>query len=364
MTATRAEYGYLKWLMADIQNNPQLELLLIVTGAHLCKEQGYTVDQIKSDGFKITKALEVQIDNSSSKGICKTMVRYGECFIDALNDLTPDCLVVLGDRYELLPICSTAFMMKIPIVHLCGGDVTEGALDDGVRNSVTMMADYHFPLTKESAENIKRMLNSDKNIYTFGSTSLDIFNRIELMTKEELAESLNLDVNKKWILCTLHAETKESVEYNSKMAANLITALNSLDNSYQVIITKANTDLGGIEINNYFETVVSKNNSKYQLYPSLGQLRYVSFMKQVKMVIGNSSSGILESPFLSIPTVNIGNRQKGRYLCSNVVQSAVDSDSIIKAINKAFTKKIDKSDLKYYGDGNASHNIMKILEKV
>ena len=329
MTATRAEYGYLKWLMKDILENPHLELQTIVTGAHLCKEQGYTIDLIKNDGIPVTKTVDAEIDSSSSKTISETMARYGMGFASALDELKPDCLVVLGDRYELLPICSTAFMMKIPIVHLCGGDVTEGALDDGVRNAVTMMADYHFPLTVDSARNIIRMRNSDKN----------------------------------WVLCTLHSETKESIEYNIEMANNLIEALISLDDSYQIVITKANTDLGGTEINKLTEIASKKYPEKIKLYPSLGQLRYLSFMKQVKLVIGNSSSGVLESPYLAIPTVNIGNRQKGRYICDNVESSTIDCKAINRAINKVLNKKIDTKDLFYYGDGHASEKIVKILEE-
>lgn len=363
VTATRAEYGYLKWLMKDLLANPNFELQTIVTGAHLLKEQGHTIELIEADGIPVTKIVDAQIDNSSAVEICNTMSRYASGFTQALNELKPDCIVVLGDRYELLPVCSTAFMLKIPIVHLCGGDITEGALDDGVRNAVTMMAEYHFPLTSESAKNIIRMRNSDKNVYTVGSTSLDIFNRVELMTREELAQSLELDINKKWVLCTLHSETKETLEYNIQMAENLTSALKQLDDSYQIVITKANTDLGGNEINQIMEKISKECPSKLKVFPSLGQLRYLSFMKQVALVIGNSSSGVLESPFLAIPTVNIGNRQKGRYLCDNVVSSSVEARVIENAIKTALSKKIDKKDLFYYGDGHATEKIIKIFEE-
>jgi len=363
VTATRAEYGYLKWLMKDILNNAHLELQLVVTGSHLCKDQGYTIDVIKNDGFPISAEFDAQIDNSSAQTICETMARYGDGFAKIFGRLQPDCVIILGDRYELLPICSTAFMMKIPIVHLCGGDVTEGALDDGVRNAVTMMAEYHFPLTEESAQNIIRMRGTNKNVYTVGSTSLDIFNRVKLMTRNELAENLNLDSKKKWILCTLHSETKESIDYDLLMAKNMIDALLALGSDYEIVITKANTDLGGKEINEYIEQVVSTDNNIIKLVPSLGQLRYLSYMKQVVMVIGNSSSGVLESSFLSIPTVNIGNRQKGRYLCNNVVTSDIDESEIKSAINEALCKQIRMDDLYYYGDGHASEKIVKILEE-
>ena len=361
VTATRAEYGYLKWLIKDINEDSSLELQLIVTGAHLVKEQGYTIDIIKKDGFPISKIVDAKIDNSTSKTICQTMTRYGDGFSEVFDELKPDCVVVLGDRYELLPICSTAFMMKIPIVHLCGGDVTEGCLDDGVRNAVTMMATYHFPITKESAANIIRMRGSDKNVMAVGSTSLDTFNHIELMSRKELSDNLHLDINKNWCLCTFHSETVESIDYNVQTANNIIEALKNLEN-YQIVITKANTDLGGIEINKYMERAATENSENFKLVPSLGQLRYLSFMKQVKLVIGNSSSGILESPFLAIPTVNVGNRQKGRYQCNNVVQSGSSKDDIYCAIQKALSKVISKDDTYYYGDGHASEKILEILK--
>ena len=361
VTATRAEYGYLKWLMKDINENPKLELQLVVTGTHLEENQGYTVKIIEADNIPITKRFRVNVDNSSNLKICETMARYENGFAGIFNELKPDCVVVLGDRYELLPICSVAFMMKIPIVHLCGGDVTEGALDDGIRNAVTMLADYHFPLTIESAKNIIRMRGSDKNVYMFGSTSLDTFNRIELLNRNDLAKELGLDIDSKWVLLTFHSETKESIEYNLLAIKNICNVLNNLD-GYQVVVTKSNADLGGLEINGYLEDFAKIHSNKFKIYSTLGQKRYFSFMKQVKRVIGNSSSGILESPFLCIPTVNIGNRQKGRYQCNNVVQSGIEKEQIKIAIDKIITKKIDKSDLNYYGDGNASRKVMKILE--
>lgn len=361
VTATRAEYGYLKWLMKDIQADSSLELQVIATGTHLDKSQGYTVEQIIVDGIPVSAKVDVQLDNSSSKAICETMSRYGNGFAETLSRLQPDVVVVLGDRYELLPICSTAFMMQIPIAHLSGGDVTEGALDDGVRNAVTMLATYHFPITEDCAKNIRRMRGVDKNIFVTGSTSLDFFNRTELMTREELAENLSLDINKKWALCTLHSETKQDIVYNVKMAENLISAMKDSLSDFQVVITNANADLGGKEINELMDNVVKANPKKFVLVPSLGQKRYLSYMKQVEFVIGNSSSGITESPFLGIPTVNIGDRQKGRYRCENVIQAGIEKIEIQVAISKALSGKYSiKSN--YWGDGNATEKILKVLK--
>lgn len=363
VTATRAEYGYLKWLMKDIIEDSSLELQVIVTGTHLDKNQGYTVEQIIADGIPVTEMVPVKLDNTTPKAICETMTRYSDGFTNAFSRLEPDVVVVLGDRYELLPICSTAFMMQIPIAHLSGGDVTEGALDDGVRNAVTMLATYHFPITKDCAKNIIRMRGEEKNVYVTGSTSLDFFNRTKSMTREEIAESLGLDVNKKWALCTLHSETKQSTEYNLQMAKNLFSAMNESLSDYQIVVTKANADFGGKEINGYFEQVIGEDSEKFMMVPSLGQQRYLSYMKQVQLVIGNSSSGILESPFLGIPTVNIGERQKGRYCCDNIVQSNIQKQDIKRAIKEVLTGKY-KVKSTYWGNGDSSSKIVKILKEI
>lgn len=361
VTATRAEYGYLKWLMKDILADSELELQVIATGTHLDKTQGYTVDQIIADSIPVTEEVDVKLDNSSTKTICETMARYGSGFADVFSRLQPDVVVVLGDRYELLPICSTAFMMQIPIAHLSGGDVTEGALDDGVRNAVTMLATYHFPITEDCAKNIHRMRGEDKNIFVTGSTSLDFFNRTELMTREELAENLGLDINKKWALCTLHSETKQDISYNVRMAENLISAMKENLSDFQIVITNANADLGGQEINKLMMKVANEKPNLFVVVPSLGQKRYLSYMKQVELVIGNSSSGILESPYLGIPTVNIGERQKGRYRCENIVQSGIEKNEIEQSIKEAMSGKYSMSST-YWGNGNASGNIVRVLK--
>ena len=361
VTATRAEYGYLKWLMKDIQADSSLELQVIATGTHLDKMQGHTVDQIIADGISVTEDVDVQLDNTSSKAICETMARYGSGFAEVLSRLQPDIVVILGDRYELLPICSTAFMMQIPIAHLSGGDVTEGALDDGVRNAVTMLATYHFPITEDCAKNIRRMRGENKNIFVTGSTSLDFFNRTELMTREELAENLGLDINKKWALCTLHSETKQDISYNVRMADNLISAMKESLSDFQIVITNANADLGGQEINKLMMKVADESQNQFVVVPSLGQKRYLSYMKQVELVLGNSSSGILESPYLGVPTVNIGERQKGRYRCENIIQSGIEKNEIEQSIKEAMSGKYSIPST-YWGDGNASGKIVRVLK--
>lgn len=362
VTAARSEYGLLKWLMKDIDDCPEFQLQLIVTGGHLSNEQGHTIDQIIEDGFKVDYIVDSQLDTSSTARIAESMGRMAEGFAKAFEVLKPDFLLVLGDRYELLPICNTAFVMRKPIIHLSGGDVTEGAIDDGVRNAVTMLADYHFPGTEDSARNIVRMRGSDKNVWAVGEPGLDAFNREQLLTRNELAVNIGLDINKKWGLMTYHAETRESIDYNLENVKTCIEELIKYNN-LQTVVTYANADFGGKQINEFVETQAKRYPKKIKIIPSLGHLRYLSYMKQVDFVIGNSSSGIVEAPFMNIPVINIGNRQKGRYQCGNVSQCDGGEITISAAIADMLTRdRKECVDNNYWGDGHTSERIVEILK--
>ena len=362
VTAARSEYGLLRWLIDDLSKASWAELQLVVTGGHLLQSQGHTIDQIKEDGYAITDIVDVGLDPTTTACLSASMGRMAEGFAQCFDKLKPDYILVLGDRYELLPICNTAFVMRIPIIHLSGGDVTEGAIDDGIRNAVTMLAAYHFPGTEDSRQNIIRMRGSDKNVWTVGESGLDVFNRIELLTREELADNLGLDVSKRWILMTYHSETKETLEYNLESVKNVVESLNELE-GYQAVITYANADFGGIQINDFLEDYCDKHKDKFVIIPSLGQRRYVSYMRQVSFVIGNSSSGICEAPFLEVPVINIGNRQKGRHQCSNIIQCGHSSTEIKSAIESIKDMVISPEDKNYWGDGHTSERIESILER-
>lgn len=364
VTAARSEYGILKWLMKDIDSSDDFTLQLIVTGGHLSYDQGHTIDQIIEDGFKIDYTVDAKLDTSSTARIAESMGRMAEGFAKAFEELKPDYLLILGDRYELLPICSTAFVMRIPIIHISGGDVTEGAIDDGIRNAVTMLAQYHFPGTKDSAENIIRMRGSDKNVWVVGEPGLDSFNREKLLSRDALADILQLDVNKRWALMTYHAETKKNIEYNICNVKNCIDVLVSQKN-LQTVVTYANADFGGKQINEYVEEVAKQYPEKIKVIPSLGHFKYLSFVRCVDFVIGNSSSGIVETPFMNIPTINIGDRQKGRYQCGNVMQCEPELESIRKAVdNIDDLKNVPHGDLKYWGDGYTSKRIVEAIRNI
>ncbi len=361
VTAARSEYGLLKWLMMEVEKTEEFELQIVVTGAHLMEDQGRTIDIIKNDGFIVDETVDVQLDTSSTETIAESMGRMAQMFSHVFAKLSPDYVVVLGDRYELLPIVNTAFVMRIPIIHLSGGDVTEGAIDDGIRNAVTMLSEYHFPGTKDSANNIVRMRGSNKNVWTVGEPGLDSFYREHLMDRAELAENLGLEINKKWILFTYHAETKESLRYNLDVVKSCLSLLQSLSD-VQIVATYSNADFGGKFINDYLEKMSEQNSEIIRVVSSLGSRRYLSYMKQVNFVIGNSSSGIVEAPTLGVPVINIGGRQKGRYQCKNIIQCDADIESIKLAIHRVSEIKEDSKDY-YWGDGHTAERIIEILKR-
>ena len=359
ITAARSEYGMSRWIINDISKSCNLQLQLIATGSHLSPEQGNTVHFIEEDGYSIDERVEMLLSSSTSVGIAKSMGVCAMGISDAFQRLRPDMIVVLGDRYELLPICSVALVMGITIAHISGGDITEGVIDDQVRNAVTMMATLHFPSNEKSASNICRMRGNNKFIFIAGEPSLDNFLRCRLMNREELAKSLNLEINKRWFLITLHPETKQGINYNLDMANNMVEALKTINNA-QFVVTKANADLYGHEINEYLQSVAAKNKDDFHFIDSLGNTRYMSFMKQVECIIGNSSSGIVEAPFLGKPVVNIGDRQKGRYQCGNVMQVANDFFQIEAAL---MIVNGDVAPDYYYGDGHGAETIVTKIEE-
>ncbi len=358
ITAARSEYGILRWIMQDVKDSAYFDMQLIVTGGHLLESQGHTVDQILEDGFKPDILIPVKERNGKVYSLSHECGELMSKISDALEKLRPDYVVVLGDRYELLPICSAAFIMNIPIIHISGGDVTKGAMDDAVRNAVTMLATYHFPGTLESATNIIRMRRSYENVYSVGEPGLDHFVRNKLMTRQELADDLKLDPDTKWILMTYHAQTDHDISIDLEIVSNTLDILHTLD-GVSVVATYANLDPGGDKINRLLE-----EDKKIRTVPSLGSRRYLSFMKEASFVIGNSSSGIVEAPYLKIPVVNIGDRQKGRHMCDNIVQSDGSIKSLKDAIQKAINLDTSSMDCSYYGDGHTSEKIVSILSKV
>ena len=360
VTATRAEYGLLRWVIDGVYKDPELELQLVVTGTHLLEEYGNTSRFIEDDGYPIVAKVNMRLHSGSKKDIVHSM---GYCSIgiaDVLIQLFPDMVVVLGDRYELIPIVSAALVMGIPVAHISGGDVTEGAIDNEVRNAITMMSSIHFPGVQSSAKNIERMIGGNADVFTVGEPGLESFMRMDLMSREELAVELDIDCSKHWCLVTLHPETKIGLDENIAMVSNLFDVMAQYTD-VQYVISKANADYGGKQINDFWDKAIVGKEKQFKLFASLGQRRYLSYMYQAKGVLGNSSSGIVEAPFLGIPVVNIGNRQGGRHLCKNIIQCGRSKEEIADAVNKMF--KQPKMEDYYFGDGKVSEKIIKHIKE-
>lgn len=365
ITGARSEYGLLRWVIDGIDKDEDLQLQLVVTGGHLSPEQGLTYQAIEEDGYHIDEKVEMLLSSETSVGISKSMGLCSIGMTDAFNRLKPDMIVVLGDRYELLPIVGTALVMRIPVAHISGGDITVGAIDNEVRNAVTMMSALHFPGTEESAARIRAMRQSPDNIYVTGETNLDNFRNLTLLSKKELALSLGIDENKKWILFTYHPVTKESLDDNMKSLQNILKVIDELGDDFEVLIGKANTDLYGNEINQYLGKYVSTKNCCH-LFASLGQLRYTSILQHLYCMIGNSSSGIYETGFWKLPTINVGDRQKGRFTTSNIINVGTSYSEIKNAFNYMDTdnyREKMKMIVNPYGDGKASERIVKYIKK-
>lgn len=359
ITAARSEYGLLRWVIDEIHRDPELELQLVVTGAHLSEEHGNTVRFIEEDGYPIAARVDMHLASDNPSDIAKAMGYCSLGMADALAHLQPDMVVVLGDRYELLPVVSSALVAGIPVAHISGGDITEGAIDNEIRNAVSMMSTLHFPGVEASADHLRRMLDGGDRIFPVGEPGLESFLRYDLMSRRELADSLDLDESMKWCLVTLHPETKISLDANLEMARNLFEAMRGTD-GVQYVISRANADYGGMQINAFWEQAVTEDGARFKLFTSLGQRRYLSYMQEAAGVLGNSSSGIVEAPFLGIPVLNIGDRQKGRHLCRNVIQCGRGFDEIRHSLGELLQrpKLVDT----YYGDGHTSSKIVSHIK--
>jgi len=362
VTASRSEYGPLRWIIDTINNDIDLELQLIVTGAHLSEEQGFTYKDIEADGYPILAKVDMDLKTDSKLNIAQSMGRCAIGMSNVFDQIAPNLIVVLGDRYELLPVCNTALILNIPIAHISGGDITIGAIDNDIRNAITMMASLHFPSVADSAINIIRMRGNENNVFVVGEPGLENLKRLQLLNRKQLIKILNIKKENRWILLSLHPETQETLEYNIELAVNIIAVLDKV-NDISVVITKANADYGGVQLNEYFGLVVKKDPQKYSIYSSLGQTRYLSFMKECFVIIGNSSSGILEAPSVGTQVINIGNRQKGRHLCDNVTQA----DNSLLSIQNAWKLVEQKGTMTvkdyYYGDGNTSFKVVDLIKQ-
>jgi len=364
VTGTRAEYGLLYWLMKEIESDSELELQLIVTGMHLSPEFGLTYKEIEKE-FKIDKKIEMLLSSDTSVGISKSLGIAQISFAEAYEELKPDIVVVLGDRYEIFSATSATMIARIPIAHLHGGETTEGAFDESIRHSITKMSHLHFVATQEYKNRVIQLGECPSRVFNVGGMGIENIKRLKLLTKEGFENSIEFKLNKKNLLVTFHPVTLENSTAKEQFK-ELLDAIDELEDT-NIIFTKANSDTDGRIINQMIDEYVSKNSYKSICFTSLGQLRYLSALQFVDAVVGNSSSGLIEAPSFKIGTVNIGDRQKGRIKAKNVIDSLPKKDNISVSFNKLYSSEFQallKGIVNPYGDGCASKKIIEQLKKV
>ncbi|MGR5557287.1 UDP-N-acetylglucosamine 2-epimerase [Vibrio fortis] len=362
-TGTRAEYGLLFWLLKDIQSDPDLALQLLVSGMHLSPEFGETYQQIEKDGFKIDEKIEILLSSDSAVGTAKSMGLGVLGFSDALARLQPDVLVILGDRFEALAAAQTAMIMRIPIVHLHGGEITEGAYDDAIRHAITKLSYLHGTSTDEYRQRVIQLGEAPERVQNVGAIGLDHLKRADFMSVDELAQSLEFPLAKPFFLVTYHPVTLGDEAPEASFQA-LLDALEAFP-EHQVILTYPNADDGGRRIIPMLEAYAASQPERVLAIPSLGQVRYLSAVKHATAVVGNSSSGIIEVPAFDVPTVDIGARQKGRLAAKSVLHCEANHADIERAMLSAVardykepTEAIDNP----YGQGNTSGKVIEMIK--
>ena len=364
VTSTRAEYGLLYWLLKEISADSELSLQLIVTGMHLSPEFGLTYKEIEKE-FKIDKKIEILSSSHTSLDICAEMARVYEKFAPALAELKPDILVLLGDRYEIFGVAGVSSIMQIPIAHIHGGETTQGAFDEAFRHSITKMSHIHFAATNEYANRIIQLGEEPGRVFNVGGPGIENIKKLNLLNKDEFEKSIDFKLAKKNILITFHPATLENSSAREQFN-ELLKALDELEET-NFIFTKANSDTDGDVINKMIDEYVSENSQKAVAFASLGQLRYLSAIKCVDIVLGNSSSGLLEVPSFKKATINIGDRQKGRARASSVIDVRPVKEEILAAIKRAYSKEFEqtlKDTINPYDGGNPSKKMVKILKEV
>lgn len=362
VTGTRAEYGLLSRTIETLQKDERFKVYIFACGTHLSPEFGYTVTELEKNGVKNIIPIEMLMSSASRVGIAKSVGIATMSFADAFSRQKLDAIMVLGDRYEILAAAQTAMFLDICLIHIHGGEVTEGAFDDAIRHSITKMANIHFPTTDEFAKRIRQLGESGDSIFTVGSPGVDNIINVPRMTKLELEDSLGFDLNGTLALITYHPVTKAKDSTEN----DIEPLIKAIKNNPQLIyiITYPNADGGGNEIIEQWESISNLKNVK--IVPSLGFLRYLSLMELVECVIGNSSSGIIEAPSFNVSTINIGSRQHGRPRALSVIDVEMNKDSISKAIHRSCSlnfKESIKNTINPYGQGGSALIIVDLLSK-
>jgi len=364
VTGSRADYGLLRRVIGGIQSDPDLTLQLVVTGTHLSKDYGSTYEEIQQDGFEINGEIHTVGDSDSPAAIAESMGRGLTGFGSIFEKLKPDLLVVLGDRFEILAASAAALVSRIPVAHIHGGEITEGAYDDAIRHSITKMSNLHFVATEKCRKRVIQLGEDPNSVFLVGGLGVDAINNVELFTREELQVKLGMKFLDKSLLITFHPETLGGKDPAAEFK-ELLYALELLEDT-TLLFTMPNADTGGKEIAKIIEKFVETNINAYY-FKSLGQQKYLSTVAQVDGVIGNSSSGLLEVPSFKKGTINIGDRQKGREQAQSIINCNPERKKIGLALDKLYSpefKLLSSRTINPYGAGGASEKIVLILREV
>lgn len=359
ITGSRAEYGLLSGLMRAIHEDEELQLQVIATNMHLSPEFGLTYREIEKDGFTIDKKVEMLLSSDTPNATAKSVGLGTIGFADAYENLKPDMIVVLGDRYEILSAVSTALFYKIPVAHLHGGEITEGAYDDCIRHAITKMSHLHFTSTEQYRNRVIQLGEQPDRVFNVGAIGIENIKKIPLMSKSELEESIGFEIGDKCLLVTYHPVTLENSTAEEQIK-NLFAALDEYP-EYKVIFTLPNSDTDGRVIIKLINEYVAKHSDRTVAYPSLGLRRYLSALQFVKAAVGNSSSGIIEVPSFGIPTLNIGDRQRGRLAAESVVNCGTGKEDISAGLEKVLNAETKEIHNPYEGK-NTTADILQVLK--
>jgi len=364
VTGSRAEFGLLQFLMKEIEKEKSLELQIIATGSHLSREHGFTVNEIKEKGFSPNLEIDLNLHNDTSDSISNSIGIGIKEFTKAYQILSPDIIVVLGDRYEILSAAISALISKLPLAHIHGGEVTEGAFDEAIRHSVTKMSHLHFVANDIYKKRVIQLGELPQNVYTVGGLGVDTLKKTTVLIKEDLEKSLGCAFLDKNLLITIHPVTLNEIDSNKELK-ELLRALDEFKGK-RLIFTLPNADPGNQSIRKLIEEFVMRHPNA-RSYESLGSQKYLSCLAYVDGVVGNSSSGIIEAPSFKIATVNIGDRQKGRLMANSIINCSFKKNEIKRSIEKIYSSKFQsqlKNTINPYGEGGATEKIVKILKTV
>ena len=361
ISSSRADYNHLYLLLKDLRNNKEFKLQLVVTGMHLLAQYGYTYKELLDDGFSIDERIAISAHGDTTNNLLKSMSKQLSSSYRVFNKLSPDMIVILGDRYDVLPIAIAANIMGIPIAHIHGGEVTEGVIDDSIRHCLTKLSHIHLVATKQFKKRVRQLGENENNIFCIGSLGVASLSQVPKITKNNLVKHFKIKQPKKYFVICIHPETIG--KNNKALIDNTLNSLNKFDD-YGLVFSYPNSDPGNDYILTKIKNFIKLNNHRSILIKSAGRKYFINLIKHSNGIIGNSSTGIVEAPALCIPTINIGNRQKGRPITKSIISTQSNTKSINNAIIKSQLTRIRKEKKLQYVNQKSIKDILKIFKKV